>query len=139
MTELVPYAEKIVSDYLRADEDLEAIVGRRVVGKTPSSTDEPWVRYTQLDGTAVGGSRSDHLIEFYFQFDAYAGAEGGQPEANALARALRAALVAMPDAGVDDATVTGVDVKGMSRLPDVDVDEPARERFVLTATVWMHS
>lgn len=141
---MIPYAEKVVSDYLRENDALAAIVGRRVVGKTPGDetggTDQPWVRVTQLDATAVGGSRHDHLVEFYFQFDAYAGADGGQPEANLLARTLRQALVEMPDASLDDGAVaTGVDIRGMARIPDEEIDEPARERFVLSVAIWMHS
>lgn len=130
---MIPDGEKLVSDYLRTE------LGERVVGKSPSSTTAAWVRCTQLDASAVGGHRSDHLIEFYFQFDAYAGASGGQPEASSLARRLREALVAMPQEGVDGATVTGVDIRGMARIPDDDIDEPARERFTVNAAVWIHA
>jgi len=139
MAALAPYAEKVISDYLREDPGVAALVDRRVVGKTPASTDNPWVRVTELDDRAVGGSRSDHLHEFYFQFDCYAGKDGGQPEANLLKRTVRKALVEMSEADHEGAVVSGVDIRGSARLPDDDVDEPARERFVLTANVWMHS
>lgn len=130
----IPYFEKVVSDYLREDAALAAL-GVRVVGKTPSSTTEPWIRVTQLD--ARSDHRSDHLVEFYAQFDCYAGAVGGQPEANDLARATREALVAMPGTH-DGSVVSGVEIRGHARIPDLEVDEPQRERFVISAVVWMH-
>lgn len=134
---MVPDAEKIVSDYLRENPAVAAIVGRRVVGKTPSSISEPWVRLTQIDDPSVDGHRSDHLIAFNLQLDCYAGAEGGQPEATNLSRAVREALRVMPSASLD-AVVTGVDAHHGFRSPDADY-EPARERVIRLATVYMHS
>lgn len=138
---MIPYAEKIVSDYLREHPAIEALQAR-VVGKTPGTTALPWVRVTQLDAAASGGHRSDHLIEFYFQLDCYAGADKsgnseGQPGANTLARTVREALIAMPDAD-HEAVVNGVDIRSMARIPDTDL-EPARERFVLTFLTWIHN
>jgi hypothetical protein len=129
---VIPYAEKIIADHLRD------AVDTRVVGRTPSSTDDAWIRLTQLDARAVGGSRADHLIEFLIQLDCYAGKTGGQPEANLLARTTREALVEMPELPHEDAVVAGVDIRGHARIPDLELDDPARERFILTAVVWMH-
>lgn len=134
---LAPDAEKIISGYLRTAPAMTAL-SARVVGKTPATTTDPWVRVTQLDDRAVGGHRSDHFHEFYLQFDCYAGHDGGQPEASTLARTVRALLVDAPAASLD-AVVNGVDIRSQARIPDSDVDEPARERFVITALVWMHS
>lgn len=134
---MIPYVEKIASDYLRDHPDVEAL-GARVVGKTPSSTSEPWVRVTQLDAANEPTSRPEHLIDYLIQFDCYAGSDGGQPEANLLTRTVRAALHDMPDADHDDAVVTDVRFTSMARIPDVEF-EPARERFVLDATVYMHA
>lgn len=133
---LVPDAEKIVSGYLRTHTSITAL-GARIVGKTPSSTDEPWVRVTQLDDRALGAHRADSHHEFYLQFDCYAGQSGGQPEASTLSRTVRAALAEIQGATLD-AVVAGVDFRSHARIPDTDVDEPARERFVLTALVYMH-
>lgn len=135
---LAPYAEKIVSDYLRAVDDLEAL-GCRVVGKTPDSTSEPWIRVTQLDDRAIGGIRADTHHEFYFQFDCYAGKDGGQPEANLLGRTTRAALVDAPNHNHTGASISGVDIRSHARIPDLDVAEPARERMILTATIYMRT
>jgi hypothetical protein len=134
-----PDIEKVTSDHLRAHPDVSAIVGRRVVGKTPESTDQPWVRVLKVDGP---GDILDHLVRFMVQFDCYAGSkqgtDGGQPEAIRLGLAIRAALRDM--IGVrGDAVVTGVSVVGDSRVPDPDLDTPARERVVLTTYVWAHS
>jgi hypothetical protein len=130
---LVPYAEKLISDHLREHPDLVAL-GARVVGKTPGDTDAAWVRVTQLGGQ---GGFPDHLVEFYFQFDCYAGTAGGQPEANLLARTVRAVLGEI--AGVHaEGTVSGVTINGAARVLDTDF-EKARERFILTATIWAHA
>lgn len=135
---LAPYAEKIISDYLRGVDDLETL-GCRVVGKTPDSTSEPWVRVTQLDDRAIGGIRADSHHEFYFQFDCYAGVDGGQPEANLLGRTVRAALVDAPNYSHTAARISGVDIRSHARIPDLAVDEPARERMILTASIWIRT
>jgi hypothetical protein len=133
---MVPDAEKIVGGYLRAHPALVAL-DVRVVGKTPARTDTPWIRLTQLDDPAVGGHRSDHLIEFLLQLDIYAGREGGQPEAALVNRTCREALRTMIGEH-GDAVVTGVEFLSAIRLPDTDGFEPARERFIRTVRVWMH-
>ena len=127
----IPDAEKIVSNYLRTE------VGERVVGKTPSSIADPWIRVTQLDAREPTGSRADHLIQFYLQFDCYAGAEGGQPEATALGRDVRKALVEMKDATHADAVVTGADIRSHARIPDAKF-EKTRERIIITAHIYAH-
>jgi len=132
----IPDIEKISSDYLRSDAGVVAL-GARVVGKSPGNTDTPWVRVTQLDATST--HRADHLVNYLLQFDSYAGKTGGQPEANSLGRAVRKALMQMPDATHTGAVVTGVQIIGHARIPDTSIDEPARERVVITAQVWAHA
>jgi hypothetical protein len=132
---VIPDAEKIVGRYLREHPDLVAL-GARVVSKTPDNVATGWVRVSQLDDPAVGGRRSDHLIEFMLQLDCYAGATGGQPEASLLNRTVRQALTDMPGEHYR-AVVTGVQHLSAPRLPDSDF-EPARERYARTVLVWMH-
>lgn len=133
---LTPYFEKIVSDHLRDHADVSAL-GARVVGKTPKSVTDPWVRVTQLDAGQTANDRADHLVEGYLQLDCYAGADGGQPEANLLVRTVRGALQELP--GIyDEAVVSSCRINGAARIPDTDF-EPARERFVLTASVHAHA
>jgi hypothetical protein len=120
-------AELTVGAYLRGRVDT------RVVGRTPSDTSGTWVTVTMLDGRAVGDHRSDHLVDYLLQFDIYA---GGRPELWPLVNGVREALREMP--GVHDGVVvTGVRFAGMARIPDTDF-KPARERVILTATVWAH-
>jgi glucose-6-phosphate dehydrogenase assembly protein OpcA len=125
-------SEKLISGYLRSE------TGERLVGKTPSNTDEAWVRLTQLDARAIDDHRSDHLIQYYVQLDCYASEDGGQPEANLLGRTIREALVDMPNHSHADGTVTGVSIRGHGRSPDPDF-EPARERVIIMAFVWVHA
>jgi hypothetical protein len=133
---VIPDGEKITGKFLR-ERPAMTNLGARVVGKTPEDTSTPWVRLTQLDAKSVGGHRSDHLVEFYFQLDCYAGEEGGQPEASLLTRTVREELTQrMVAASHTGAVVTGVDVRSAPRIPDRDW-EPARERFVMTVLIWM--
>lgn len=138
MTTLSPYVEKIVSDFLRSHDSVEAL-GARVVGKTPENTETPWVRVTQIGGFSE--DIPDHFVSYLLQLDCYAGAEShtvkGQPGANLLQRTVRAALTEI--GGVHgDAVVSGAQVVNAARVPDDDFEEQ-RERFVLTVNVWAHS
>jgi hypothetical protein len=130
---MIPNGEAVLVTYL------EEQTGEQVVGKTPSDRSTPWVRVTQLDAPSEANSRADHLIPFLFQCDCYAGSDPvtGQAEASALARSVRAAIVDMVGKH-DGATVTAARIVSMPRVPDTSI-EPARERFVLTARVYMHS
>jgi len=130
---VIPDAEAIVASYLREE------IGERVVGKTPSDISTPWVRITQLDAVNESSSRPERLVDFILQLDCFAGneIEGAQEEASDLARAVRAALAGM-EGPQDGGVVTGVRFAGMPRVPD-DSIEPARERYALTAHVYMHS
>lgn len=125
-------AERLISDHLRETTD------HRIVGRTPKDRAEPWVRVTQINAPSDPTSQVDHLVAFYLQFDCYAGAEGGQPEASLLAREIREALNEAPITDFDGAVVSSVKINGASRIPD-DAIEPARERFILTSTIHMHS
>lgn len=137
MSVLEVNAEKVVSDYLRAHPDVAAITDR-VVGKTPSSTVAPWVLVRQLD--APSGGIPDHLVGFLLQLDCYAARDeeenDGQPGAAALYRAVRGALrdIAGKRSG---AVATGAQIVSAPRIPDTDF-EPARERFIITARVYLH-
>lgn len=128
--------EKLTSDYLRAQPAVAAIVGRRVVGKTPGNTTDPWVRVLILSAP-TDPAGTEHLIGYLLQMDAYAGARGGQPEATDLALAVRAALHAMPSAAHAGAVVTASSLTGWLRLPDNDFEE-SRERFVITSLIHAH-
>lgn len=125
--------ERIVSDHLRTDDDVQA----RVVGSPPSDHSTSWVQVVQLNASQAPNDPADHLIPFYLQFSCYAGAEGGQPEANRLGWAVRKSLLRL-NGSQNDATVTAVRINGDSRIPDTTFEQ-ARERRILTATVWAHA
>lgn len=139
-TALIPDAEKVVSNYLREHEAVAAACPRIVAtmpGESTGGTSSAWVRVIELAGSAQSDSKADHLITFLLQFDCYAGATGGQPEAKLIARTVRAALNDMPGTH-EGGVVTSARIVGWRRLPDTDL-EPARERVIVTATVVMHA
>jgi hypothetical protein len=135
---LIPDGEKLVSGYLRTHDAIEAL-GARVAGTTPSSLSNPWLKVTQLDAVDAPNTPFEYLTDHLFQIDCYASnvKDGGQAEANLLARTTRAALKDLEAEMVDDIQVTQVRFVGMARIPDTDF-EPARERVILSAEVRMH-
>jgi Protein of unknown function (DUF3168) len=141
---ITPDIEPIIGAYLREHLDVAALVGARVVSRTPASTGAAWVRYTQIASPAAGNSTTDRLVSALLQFDCYASVENTRAEASAIARTVRAALVAMSGTFGNDelgrAFVSGVPPRLVSstRLPD-DMLDPARERYVVTATVFTHA
>lgn len=134
----IPDIEAPLSAYLKAQSSVTSLKAR-VVGTTPSNTETPWVRIIQLDAKAVGGSRSEHLIDWMVQFDCYAGKTGGQKEASALTRAVRAELAALSEREAEGVVITGVEFLSCPRIEDTEIDEPARQRFALTARIWGHA
>lgn len=130
----VPDVERLVSDYLRTHADITAL-NTRIVGKSPESKTTSWVRVTELDSPQV--NQPDHLVESLMQFDCYAGATGGQPEANTLARTVRAVLGTLPGTH-SGGVVSGVRVLGGPRQLDTDL-EPARDMKIVEALVWAHA
>ncbi len=127
---------KITADYLREHADVMAIT-TRVVTKPPEERSTPWVMVQLLSAPQPPNSRTDHLVEFYFQIDCYAGARGGIPEAVSLGQTVRQALFDMPDVDHEDAVTTATRIRGYRYLPDPSF-EPARDRAIITASVWIH-
>jgi hypothetical protein len=138
MAVLAPDAERVVSDYLRTHSAVAAYT-TSIRGAAPDDTSHAWVKVTQLSGSQ--GDPPDHLIEHYFQFDCYAGKMGGQPEAVDLARTVRMALVEISRGSHSGAVVTRGRIDGFARVPDDQLNDDrghARERVIITASVWMH-
>lgn len=134
---MIPDGEAILGRYLREHSAVKEI-GARVVSETPSDTSAPWVRIVLIGDPSVEGHNFDHLIRWSGDFHCYAGAKGGQGEASLLRRTVRAALKVAPLKQHDGAIITKVAFIAGPRLPDKDGFEPARQRYILTATVWMH-
>lgn len=120
--------EKLVADYLR-----EADVRVRVT--TPDDTNTGWVRLTLLN--APQEDLADHFSGYYCQFDCYAGVDNGQPEVFELGGSVRTALRMIAAADHELGVVTGSRIEGYSRVPDAEM-KPARERVIITATIWAH-
>lgn len=138
---VIPDAEKLTRDFLVQHDAVEAL-GTRIVGDTPSSVSASWVRLTQINAPSDPTSTVDHLVPFFFQLDCYSSKEGigGSPqkEASLIGRTIRAALQEMPDSSHTGAVVSRVRITRDSRQPDTDL-EPARERRILSALVYMHA
>lgn len=131
---MIPDGEKLVGAALRS-----AVSPTRVVGQTPENKATPWIRLTMLDARNDSQLPPDYLITYLLQCDCYAGKDGGQPEANTVGRAARAALHALRGTTLGgSAVVSGVEFSNMARIPDIDGFEPARERVVLDALVTLH-
>ena len=135
---VIPDAPAIVGSQLRGHPDVMAL-DTRVAGQIPKSFTKPWVKITQLDATNVTGGRPEHLINFYLQFDCYAGAQAdnAQEQASRLGRTIRAVLHDLTEQDIDGVVVTHVAFTSDARIPD-EAFEPARERVVLDAEVRMH-
>lgn len=130
-------AEAVVGAYLRTHPAVVALEAR-VLGETPDSTDKPWVQVTLINPSNETRNRQvEWLVGYYLQLDCYAGKDGGQSEAYSLASAVRSALVAITTVELDDAVATDVEFLTMPRIPDTEF-EPARQRYVLDAIVYMH-
>lgn len=105
-----------------------------VVGNTPENVDQAWVR-VRLLGTAQAGNRDvDIFHSHHIQFDCYAGTPGreGQSEASTLYRAVRAALVLMPE---EVESIKAMRFTNALRIPDTDL-RPPRQRFILDARIY---
>lgn len=128
---MIPDAEAVVTAYLDAE------LTTRIVPRTPSSTGDPWVRVTLLYDDSTDGGVIDRSTEFTLQLDCFAGRSGSQATAALIYRQVREAMTAIT--GVrSGVVVSGCEVVGAGRSPDTTF-EPAMERYIATATVWMHS
>lgn len=128
---MIPDAEAVVNTYLA-----EAL-GIDIGTSTPTDLSEPWVRTTLIVGSKEPKSTPAHLIPFHLQFDCFAGeGRNRRAEASDLARELWAALEVVP-ATRGETTINGASLIGIKPMPDTSI-EPARERFIVEATVWMH-
>lgn len=126
--------ERLLSSWLRARDDITAIVGDRVYTEVPNRAVFPFLRITQIAGQPVF-SRPLWLDEAYIQFDAYG---GPKVQARLLIDTVRQALAddlvgTHPDVGV----VTSVRFGDLTYLPD-DGYEPQKPRFIAMASIYSH-
>lgn len=126
--------ERLLSSWLRARDDIIAIVEDRVVTEVPNRAVFPFLKVTQIAGEPVF-SRPLYLDEAYIQIDAYGGPKA---QARLLIDTTRAALAEEflgdhPGVGV----VTNVRFGDLSYIPD-DGYEPPKPRWLTTLTVHTH-
>jgi hypothetical protein len=97
------------------------------------------VRVFQIDGAPDDRSAALHLVRAYLQLDCCAGddEDAGHGEAADLCYAVVEALNDLPSAPSLSGVVTATKVTRIARMPDPDFS-PARERFVVGATVTVH-
>jgi hypothetical protein len=142
---LDPYMMKVVSDFLRSNLD-----GIRVVSDPPPEDrrTEAWVEVVQLNVASNTSDPADRVKEYLMQFNCYAGAEGGKPEAERLSRTVYALLRTdfpgevydAPTDEDDDVAVSYVSRgTGPMSMPDSDGFEPSRDRFVLDAVIYAYT
>ena len=128
---MIADAEKIIGAYLRTE------TAQRVVGTTPSSIEDPWIRLTLIDDESVDGGVVNHSMANYFQIDCFAGRNGTQATARSLAVQVRNLLADAHLETLSGGVVSGAETR-MSHQPDTQ-QEPQMECYVVTATVWMHT
>lgn len=129
-------AERILTDYLLADDAVSAIT-TEILGQTPPKLQQPWARVSLLDDPSTHGAAVDWLIRAEIQIDVFAGTGGTQDDAADLSLVIRDAIAAMESADVEGAVVTAATSR-RRRMPDDSAFKPPMPRYMVTATVWMH-
>lgn len=132
---LQPDPELLLVTYLRSQTTVTDLADR-IGTRTPPSTDQPWIRIALLPVTPDPGSSALHLARALLQIDCYAGRNDTQAQASLLARTVQHAIHLMPAREHPGAVITSAQAS-FRRLPDTDL-EPARERYILEATLILH-
>lgn len=130
--------EKVVGTYLRDHPEISAL-DARIASAIPTNFTRPWIKLNQLDASNVTNAQPEHVIEYYLQFDCYAGSgdANAREAASAIARTVRSVLKQAEGDMIDNVVVTQVTFTSHTRLPDTAFD-PARERYVLDALLRCH-
>jgi hypothetical protein len=139
----LPNIEALIGSWLREHDDLIAL-DVNVGPRTPSATTRPWIRVTLINVADYARKTLEYLVTYTLQLDCYAGsvaqtAQTGQREAHGVKATARAVLKAVEGTTADGVYVSKVRFPGDFRSPDVDVGEPARERYILTVEVTAHA
>lgn len=143
--ELLPDTERIISAFLRADDNVIELAGERVYTAMPgqSSKDDTLVLLRRVGG---GPPFSQPLVfeACELQVDVYGGPKAA---AHALARTVQAALAELRGVLTEEvidvgpvivAVISGVSLGAFRYVPD-EVWQPPRPRYVFDATVYVKS
>jgi hypothetical protein len=125
--------ERLVSAWLRARDDIVALVEDRVFTEMPNRAVFPLLRLTLIGGNAVT-SRPLYLDQSFIQLDAYGGPKVMARQIMDTVRfALDTELVGAHPEGV----ITGVEFAGLRYLPD-DGYDPPQPRYSATVFIYSH-
>lgn len=130
---LLPNLEALVSDFLRDQAEIVALVGDRVYTALPSGVQFPAMRVTQFYSLPLM-NRPLWLTGGQLQIEAWGGTKGQAFGAVTTAMGVMAARLTGVHAF---GCVTGVDFAGLRDQPDENY-EPAKPRWLCTATVYAH-
>lgn len=127
---LLPDAEQLVTDWLRAHTDIDAIVGDRIFTALPKNPTYPCVVIRRLGGVPVIAT---HLDRARIQIDAWGRTKY---EARTAAAAVQAALHEMPAGSHSVGVVTGVeDELGLTWSEDPTSERP---RYTFGVLIFLH-
>ncbi|HWC09257.1 MAG TPA: hypothetical protein VG458_09400 [Solirubrobacterales bacterium] len=132
----IPSALQVTVAYLNTVEAVQD-ANARVLSGTPTKRGDPWLRVTLLADPSTDGGEADHLIAAFLQIDVFAGESNNTALAvDNLSIAVREALRVMKHAEHEGAVVTGAE-SSRTHMPETN-EEPAMERFQISATIWLH-
>lgn len=126
-------AERLLSAWLRDQDEITALVADRVYTAIPASPTWPLVRLTRIGGAPVF-SRPLHLDRALIQFDVFGGPKVIAWE---IAETCRAALSDLPNEPTGLGVITGIQFLSFLYVPDTTYT-PARPRYVFDAAVYTH-
>ena len=125
--------ERLVSAWLRARDDIVALVEDRVFTEMPNRAVFPLLRLTLIGGNAVT-SRPLYLDQSFIQIDAYG---GPKVMARQIMDTVRFALDTEVVGAHPEGVITGVEFAGLRYLPD-DGYDPPQPRYSATVFIYSH-
>lgn len=134
---MLPDIEIVVAAHLRATTAV-MLLTQRIGTRTPPNIAGQFVKVTLIDDEQAANSPALHLVHALVQIDCYGSSnrDSAHAEASLLARTVREAIVAMPQATHTGCVVTATRASSR-RLPDTELD-PARERYIVTCNLTLH-
>ena len=126
--------ERLLSSWLRARDDIIALVEDRVVTEVPNRAVFPFVKLTQISGAPVY-DRPLYLDEAYIQIDAYGGPKVQARQNIDTVRDAMAEEFIGHHVGIG--VVTNVRFGDLSYVPDVGY-EPPKPRYLALAAIHTH-
>lgn len=132
---ILPFAEKLVIDYLKTVDELTDLVGTKGVSTTKAAP------YPRVSVTRIGGGDGTiphHLDPVRLQFDCWGSGQQqqSQPDTHNLAQVVKAAMFAIVDAEHDEGVVTDARcVLGPVWQPDPQTN---RDRYLVDFLIQVH-